>query len=374
MAKRFIPILLLWGLLCPLSPFALFAEPEERLKEELRQTERTEWSLLDEYERLGRQAGLALQRLNQTRNAYKLVTHRIEVNERSIRDLERQIAEDGKALEKKMLGLYYADQVREITLLPGLANMDRFLINRRLLERSLSEDAEMLRIYAENIETLKQQKEELKAQKIEAESLLRERQNYSNGLQYELKKQSEYLGHIRKDRAKAQAYLDEVQRQRNLIGRLSQSGEGEKEMGPDVAQPKTSQAPRGFRGWENKLPPPIEGSLAKAYGQANEEIFQKGILLLAAPKARAQAVLHGRVVFAGPFAGMNKMVMIDHGRGSFSLYGNLESLDVSRGSKVKQGASLGRPDLMSQLGGRALYFELRYRKRAEDPKGWLRTD
>ena len=130
----------------------------------------------------------------------------------------------------------------------------------------------------------------------------------------------------------------------------------------------------GFRGLKNKLPAPIKGQLLKAYGESSYLIYQNGLLYTAKVGSKAKAILQGKVVFAGPFRGMSQMVMLDHGKGSFSLYGNLSNLLVSRGENIPAGAELGQPVMEASEEKPMLYFEIRYRKRAVNPAMWLTAD
>jgi septal ring factor EnvC (AmiA/AmiB activator) len=82
-------------------------------------------------------------------------------------------------------------------------------------------------------------------------------------------------------------------------------------------------------------------------------------------------VHEGTVAYAEPFSGYGNLVILDHGGQSYSLYGYLASLDVTRGARVERGESVGtsgRPP----TGEPALYFELRIDGKPVDPLQWLK--
>ena len=98
---------------------------------------------------------------------------------------------------------------------------------------------------------------------------------------------------------------------------------------------------------------------------------QNGIDIAAPPGTPVTAVHDGTVAFAGPFEGFGHLVILDHGNKSFSLYGYLDAVGVSRGAQVERGRSLGTVGT-SPTGTNLLYFELRVDGHAVDPLQWLK--
>ena len=85
------------------------------------------------------------------------------------------------------------------------------------------------------------------------------------------------------------------------------------------------------------------------------------------------AVSHGRVVFADWLRGYGLLLILDHGDGYLSLYGDNETLLKDVGDWVDAGQVVATS---GDSGGRptsGLYFELRYRGKAIDPASWLKS-
>jgi septal ring factor EnvC (AmiA/AmiB activator) len=84
-----------------------------------------------------------------------------------------------------------------------------------------------------------------------------------------------------------------------------------------------------------------------------------------------RAVHDGTVAFTGPFTGYGNLVIIDHGAETFSLYGQLDSVQVERGAKVERGVTLGTTGrVLAGIPG--MYFEMRVDGKPVDPLEWLR--
>ena len=82
------------------------------------------------------------------------------------------------------------------------------------------------------------------------------------------------------------------------------------------------------------------------------------------------AVRDGKVVFADYLRGYGNLIILDHGAGYFTVYGNNATLEKDIGDKVKAG------DVISRAGKNegavsVLYFELRHNGKPIDPTGWL---
>jgi septal ring factor EnvC (AmiA/AmiB activator) len=80
----------------------------------------------------------------------------------------------------------------------------------------------------------------------------------------------------------------------------------------------------------------------------------------------------GAVQYAGAFAGFGTLVIVDHGAGALSLYGDLASTGLAVGERVDAGAPVGTTG-EAPGGAPSLYFELRVDGRSVDPIEWLQT-
>lgn len=129
-----------------------------------------------------------------------------------------------------------------------------------------------------------------------------------------------------------------------------------------------------FRSLKGKLALPVRGTLRNQYGTRRPEgtLLWTGWFLRAAANQPVKAVAAGRVVYADWLRGFGNLIIVDHGQGYMSLYGNNETLykqvgDTLRGEDTiaAVGSSGGNEDS-------GLYFELRFEGKPFDPKPWVR--
>jgi septal ring factor EnvC (AmiA/AmiB activator) len=143
--------------------------------------------------------------------------------------------------------------------------------------------------------------------------------------------------------------------------------------GPRGAAPSepTSGA---FGALKGRLLTPIEGELTHRFGSQRMEggVTWKGIFLRAPMGRAVRAVTAGQVVFADWLRGFGNLLIVDHGEGYMSLYGNNEALLHRVGARVEAGEVVAQAGDTGNVGQTGLYFELRHQGRAFDPSGWLK--
>lgn len=118
---------------------------------------------------------------------------------------------------------------------------------------------------------------------------------------------------------------------------------------------------------------PVAGEVAVPFDRPERRIhtaaFRHGIGLRVASRETIVATAPGRVAYAGDLAGTGPVVVVDHGRRIYSVYGRIGAPLVQVGAKVGSGEPVARA---SERAG-VLYFSVRQRGRAIDPLLWIRS-
>jgi murein DD-endopeptidase MepM/ murein hydrolase activator NlpD len=111
----------------------------------------------------------------------------------------------------------------------------------------------------------------------------------------------------------------------------------------------------------------LEDNLQPARRQQNAVLIPTGV------NAPVHAVRKGVVVYAGPFRGYGGMVIIEHEKGTFSVYSHLGSIQVRERQSVAGGEVLGRAGTPPELGRSGIHFQVRRGKENIAPAEWLGT-
>jgi septal ring factor EnvC (AmiA/AmiB activator) len=219
-------------------------------------------------------------------------------------------------------------------------------------------------------------KEAIKARRgsvADADSALgRERQALVNLLEQKQALLRETEEEQAASKARLEALTREAQDLRDLVAKLRQD-KAKPEAAPRTAaltEPGKGKI-RSFAAFKGKLTLPAAGTVSSRFG-TDEKYgeFSKGLMIGARPGAQAVAPFDGQVVFAGPFRGYGRILIIEHRDGYHSLIVGLARIDAS----VKQWVLAGEPvgivgEYDSQ--GAQLYVEIRWNGRPIDPAHWF---
>jgi murein hydrolase activator len=135
----------------------------------------------------------------------------------------------------------------------------------------------------------------------------------------------------------------------------------------DKVSPKHAPKSQSLRGIQTALKPPVAGTLTRRFGDKdNDGILSQGLTYTALPGSPVVAPCAGRVVFAGPFRGYGKILILQHDGGYHSFLAGFGRIDVDMGQDVEIGEPLG---VLPVKGGERpeLYFEWRHSNEPMDP-------
>jgi len=137
--------------------------------------------------------------------------------------------------------------------------------------------------------------------------------------------------------------------------------------------PRSASGDSSFEQAKGRLQMPVRGELVGRFGSPRSDsgMSWRGLFIQAPNGREVKAVATGRIVFADWLRGFGNLLILDHGDGFMSLYGNNESLIGRIGDAVKSGDTVAT---VGSSGGNTvsgLYFELRHQGRPFDPLGWL---
>ena len=136
---------------------------------------------------------------------------------------------------------------------------------------------------------------------------------------------------------------------------------------------RANSASGDFTHLKGHLKLPVAGELSNRFGgrRSDTGTTWKGLFIRAGSGSPVKALGPGQVVFADWLRGFGNLIIVDHGDGYMSLYGNNETLLKQEGETVAAGDTIAN---VGNSGGNAesgLYFEVRYQSRAIDPLQWI---
>ena len=240
------------------------------------------------------------------------------------------------------------------------------ILNRRALLTSIK--GESVRVNRD-ITALKLKSVDLKARQ---ELLLKQSSAHKNVL----RTKREELEHTRGQQARLSIELENLQNAALGLTRLVKKLQKQ-------APYRSDADPGGLPLERRSLPWPAEGKIVSRFGREEVPalktwIVREGVRIATAQDAPVRAVLAGKVIYSGPFRTYGNVVIVDHEKGFFTVYGLLSRIDAVKGQSVEALSALGLAGEDTQAVGQdkrsgagAVYFEIRKGDRALDPMQWL---
>ncbi|WP_046022092.1 murein hydrolase activator EnvC [Magnetospira sp. QH-2] len=162
--------------------------------------------------------------------------------------------------------------------------------------------------------------------------------------------------------------LDKERQETERKKKAAQAKNAQKQQQQAARQKAAAKPLSAARG---KLPFPALGRIVVRYGQKERQgATSKGLTFETRRNARVIAPHAGKVVFAGPFRGYGRLLIIEHGEGYHTLLAGMDRIDGTIGQIVLAGEPIGVMGT-PKTGRPTLYLELRRNSQPINPLPWL---
>lgn len=282
------------------------------------------------------------------------------------RDREERVDRERAALSGELATLYMNGRQEQLKLLLNQqdpARLGRVLTYYGYFGRAradriarISDELEHLRLLNDSISaeaTRLRDLEQKNEQNVKALSGARaQRAQTLAQVQSKLKTRNQELAKLQRDARSLEKLVEELRRAIEEF--------------PELAE-------QPFQRVRGKLPWPVKGPLLARFGQqrAGGPLKWQGLVIGADRGTQVRSPYHGRVVYADWLPGLGLLLVLDHGGGYMSLYGNNEQLYRRVGDRVAPGDILSAVGDAAGVGKPGLYLEIRKGRQVLDPAPWL---
>jgi septal ring factor EnvC (AmiA/AmiB activator) len=323
-----------------------------------------------------------------SRKLYQISGQRREVNtalsrlQGRIRIVESDIADEQAVLGRLLYQQYVGGQSDTIKL--ALNGEDPNEIARQLhyLSYVSRARADLLASLRENLASLEKLTGETRRKSAELHSLQTEETLQMRRLEKDKAQRQQIYAKVSDDIEKSRKQLSTLKRDEErlsqLIERLARESARKSTRKPgkrilNQALPNADSGTGTFRQLKGKLRLPVLGELTNKFGGQRQDsgLSWKGLFISAKPGREVKAVASGRIVYADWLRGFGNLLILDHGDGYMSLYGNNESLLKQAGEEIRAGDTIAATGNSGGNPDSGLYFELRFQGKPFDPLPWV---
>ncbi len=261
------------------------------------------------------------------------------------------------------------DPLRLVLALKNPNEIARQTIYYRYLSRSR---ATLIASLREDLQATDAAEAEVRQQHAALARILAQQENERRALHREASQRRATLARLEQQIAARRKQVAQLARDEQRLTRLVQQLSRVVPTRPRGAAPRPGPPP-GPIALKPGTPLPVAGELSNRFGSPRPDTGTawRGWFIRAPAGSPVKAAETGQVVFADWLRGFGNLLIIDHGDGYMSLYGNNEALLKQEGDRVRRGepvAAVGNSGGNPETG---LYFEVRYQSRPIDPASWL---
>jgi len=293
-------------------------------------------------------------------------------------ELKQKLASQKAAIADLLRASYALGHGSDLRLLldnEDVGRIARALVYSKYFQQDRMQKVQQLMASLAQLQTLEAQIT-AEQQALQAQRTQREHQNQQLGKQRAAQQklaattdatyqdQAQRLAALKQDEQSLNSLVDKLQKQidqalREAAAREAARQAAAKKHGGKAPPPiAVGGAGANIRG---NLPWPAAGDVHR-YGN--------GVLIRASGGSEVRAVANGRVVYAGFLRGYGMLLILNHGNGWMSMYGNNEALLHNVGDAVTAGQAVGTAAPPTGI-NTGVYFELRRDGQPVDPRSWL---
>ncbi len=214
----------------------------------------------------------------------------------------------------------------------------------------------------------KTERKALTKQKLKKATVLKKLSNKIAGQRGEIKK-------LKRDEKRLSNLVKKLAKISKKRTKKTSKKRKSKVIAKNKATPDNRYAGKKFSSLKGKLKLPVRGEVMNRYGKARPDsgVLWKGLFIRAKEGADVKSVASGRVVFAEWMRGFGNLIIVDHGRGYMSLYGNNQSVLKDVGQVVKGGDTIASVGNSGGNASHGVYYELRRKSIPFDPLKWSKV-
>ncbi|MDX9715286.1 MAG: peptidoglycan DD-metalloendopeptidase family protein [Dissulfurispiraceae bacterium] len=347
---------------------------------------KTERSVLNEIRKMSSELKDIEVQLTEQKAKVAKLQKSITVVQAEIRLKEASLNTQKKYLQKRLKALqrYNLEQDAMLVLLSREDVTESFRVVRYIRDIA-AYDKKTIDNYNAAVKTLSEKHSHLNTNLDELKKEEAHLAKLNSDLAEKKKEHESLLSSVRKEKSVYQKMISDLNDSSKRMLRIIREAERlEKEQkrrelsrGKQKQNAKDDDSSSNFSKLKGHLSWPVSGHVAIRYGSQldpvfNLPVFRSGVHIKASQSAPVKAVNEGKVVFADEFKGYGQMVILSHGDGYHTLYGNLSRIFAKNGSIIKEGQSIGEVGDSDALGSHGIYFEIRYRGKPLDPQQWLK--
>lgn len=307
-----------------------------------------------------------------------MLAYDMERTDRQLGQARSDLAERRHALKQRLRHSYMHGRTRPLEVVFSASTFPQLLQRASFLGRVLQHDRKLVvEVEARQAEVetqlraLRDKRAEIGALQVEKASEQSRYEDMRAKRARDLSRVRDEKGHHERAAAELEKAAKEMQR---LIADLERKRIAAMQRDDQVLAELDRQ---NFGRNRGLLPWPVAGNVLSEFGRHEHPKYKtvtlnNGIDIEAPTGSAVRCVGDGVVEMVRWLNGYGLSVIVNHGRGYYSIYSHLSAAHVAADERVEPGQVIGSVGDSGSLKGPCLHFEIREGSQARDPRQWLR--
>jgi septal ring factor EnvC (AmiA/AmiB activator) len=342
------------------------AKQIEEINGKLEKLKKEEGSILNDIYKIELEYEKAIIENNRIKLLVSKSEEKIRKKNAEKKKLETEIDQSKTNLKQILRLLYKIGGNAYLKFLIRIDNLDQLFENYRLFISLIDYKSEEINKLKINIQRLLEVKKELEDDHASLKNLQKQKELKLQDIRNFKQSKMTLIRKINNDKDHYMRMLDELETEAAQLNKLIYGKPLTRRLGMiDLDRIK------------GKLNWPIKGKVVSFFGKKRSTkfdtyIINNGIKIQPGNSDQVKSIYPGEVVFADYYKGYGNLIIIQHAKNLYTLYGHCEKMFKQKGDNVSEGEVISLAGDSGSTEGKSLYFEIRTQLKPQDPLEWLR--
>lgn len=290
----------------------------------------------------------AEEQINQLGAQIKELETSISEKEKLIKEKQKEYDENEDLLEQRLVVMYERGETSFLDILFNSSSIVDFISNYYTVSQLIEYDAELLQIIENDKKEIEETKRTLEEQRNEIETLKNDKVSKANSLKAKKAQRKEKADNLNDEKKALQAEIDNYNAQIKKV---------EQQIADILAEAGDKIGNSGIK-FDGSFVWPCNNKVVTSTVKIRWGRWHKGIDI-GARYENVYAAASGYAYKLENPGGYGHYIMVVHGGGFITLYGHLNSFNISNGQYVSQGQVIAQSGNSGASQGAHLHFEVR---------------
>lgn len=309
----------------------------------------------------------------------KLLSVKIETTNQELRNTRRRLQNLKQLFADRLVYMYKYGRIKNLELILTSSSLNQAFVRYNYLKIIAEQDERTIRSIKRKERRVEILREKLLAEKKLKDETLKEKRAKEKKYRQNKTEKNKLIKKIKWTESLYQRQISQKESERQKIKEMLLGFERKRQRNERLAVDDTPVNFNfsDFRKAKGKLPWPVRGKIVTKYGKYRDPklktyVKNTGIEIKSALGTPVKSVFSGVVRMITYMPVYGNTIIVDHGKGYYTLYSHLDEIYVHKNDALRTGQIIATVGDSGSLKGSKLNFEIYGNQKTFNPVNWLR--